>query len=737
MSINPHTSMLKQYMNVEIIHPLQQDTLISLPIAHPTRAGDLDDEQELGLNRLLVLFKKRGGLIVGTAAFVTAMGGIWSALETPKYEGSFQLLVEPVTPQEPANKLMSAMQTANATLDYETQIQLLWSPRVMSPIIKELQDRYPDLNYESLFNKEFSGDEVLSVTRQKKTKLLEIRYRSSDPEKVKFVLEKIAEGYLKYSLEDRQTDSTQAIKYIEIQLPGLRKRVDEQQEKIQEFRQQYNFIEPQFQGVKLTEQMRAINNERLQVETVLNQQEKLYEILQSRLGLAPDEALAASALTQAPAYQKLLNNLQNIESQIAIELSRFTENNPKVKFLREQQQTLMSLLQQEAEKVLGTEQALKTLPFQDSLRLNLTQQLVDAANNIQVVQARLKAVVGEESRLNKQAQDFLVLVQQYSNLEWELQIATRTLNQLLAQRESLRLEAAKEDVPWELISPPELMEDKEGNARPVVPNLPKNLALAGFLGLVLGAGSALVAEKLDRFFHSVDELEKTLKLPVLGTIPDKEFIKEKNRLKFDKENTSQSAFREAFRVLFTKLWFLKFGTPIKSLTISSATSGDGKSTVAINCALAAAALNRRVLLVDADLRQPQVQQRLGLSNHLGLSEAIYLGLDAESVIQKVPNQENLFVVAAGEIKMDGGRFLASRQMEFLMGQFEKEFDFVIYDSPPLLNVAAAKILAKNTDGLLLVARLGQTDRNALLQVFENLKIAKVPVLGLVANGVKT
>lgn len=729
--------MLKEYINLEIIDSLPQDKLIPVRIAFTQPAFPLDDDQELSLNRLLVLFKKRGGLIAGTTAFVTVIGGIWSALEAPKYEGSFQLLVEPVTPQQPANNLLSAMQTANPTLDYETQLQLLWSPRVMSPIIEDLQEKYPDLNYESLFNKEFSGDELLSVTRQKKTKLLAISYRSSDPEKVKFVLEKIAEGYLKYSLENRRNDSKEGIKYIEVQLPTLRKRVDEQQQKIQDFRQQYNLIDAQVQGIKLAEQMKIINNEKWQIETFLNQQQKLYTILQTRLGLDTDQALAASALTQAPAYQELLNKLQNIESQIAVELSRFTENNPKVKLLREQQQTLMSLLQQEAQNVLGKEQALNTLPFQDSLRINLTQQLVSTANNIQVVKVRLKALVSEESRLKKQLDDFLVLIQQYSNLEWDLQIVTRTLNQLLAQRETLRLEAAKQDIPWELISPPELIEDQEGNPKPVTPNSPKNLALAGFLGLILGTSSALIAEKSNRVFDSVDELEKTLKLPVLGLIPAKELITNKISLNFFKKDTFDSSFSEAFRVLFTKLWFLKFGTPIKSLTISSATSGDGKSTVAINCALAAAALNRRVLLVDTNLRQPEIHSRLGLSNYVGLSEAIYLGLDTESVIQKVPNQENLFVLAAGESRIDGGRFLASRQMELLMRKLEKKFDFVIYDSPSLLNVAETKILAKNTNGLLLVARLGQTDRDTLLQVFENLKIAKVAVLGLVANAVNT
>ncbi|HEY9810551.1 MAG TPA: polysaccharide biosynthesis tyrosine autokinase [Halomicronema sp.] len=729
--------MLKEYINTETIYPLPQDILIPVAVAPPRIISSVDNSQELDLNQLLPIFKRRGGLIASTALFVTAIGGVWNALETPKYEGSFELLVEPVNRGMPINNLTSIIQKQNATLDYETQIELLWSPLVMSPIIKELQNTYPELNYDSLFNKNFSGDEVLSVTRKKKIKLLEIRYRSSDPEKVKLVLQKVAEGYLKYSLKNRQTDSEKGVKYIEIQLPGLRKRVDEQQERIQNFRQKYNFIDPQVQGLKMTEQMRAINNELLQVKTTLKQQEKLYLILKNRLGLNEDEALAASALTQAPAYQELLKKLQNIESQIASELSRLTENNPKVKLLREQQQTLMSLLQQEAQKILGNEVSLKTLPFQDSLKLNLTQQLVNAANNIQVVQVRLKAVMAEESRLNKQVKDFLVLVQEYSNLEWELQIATQTLNQLLKQRETLRLEAAKEDVPWELISPPELIEDKEGNPKSVSSNLPKTLVAAGFLGLILGASSALVADKLDQVFHSVEELEKTLNMPVLGLIPDQNFIENKHRLNFIKKDSYQSSFNEYFRVLLTKLLFLKLGNPIQSLTVSSATSGEGKSTVAIGCALAATALNRRVLLVDANLRQPQVQQRLAVSNNLGLTEAIYLGLDSERVVQKVPNQDNLFVLPAGQSLIDAGRCLASRQMQFLMKQLEKQFDLVIYDSPPLLNVPEAKILAKNTNGLLLVAGIEKTNPHQLLQVLEGLKIANVPILGLVANGVKT
>ncbi|MBD1937390.1 polysaccharide biosynthesis tyrosine autokinase [Microcoleus sp. FACHB-68] len=715
-----------------------------LPRIYLSEAHKHEDE-EFDLSQVLPIVRRRSVLIAGVTTGVTAVVGIWSFTQTPEYEGKFQLLLEPMMPGSQGNNLLpidlkSKMPAAG--LDYESQIQVLWSPKVMSPIIEQLQARYKDMSYDSLFNKE-AGKNQLLIQRYNKTKIIEVRYRNLDKGKINFVLEKVAQGYVNYSIDDRKTSTREGINFIEKQLPDLRRRVDEQQRKLLEFRQQFNIINLQIQGEQLSERVIQIQNQRVEAETTLNQQRSLYTMLQQRLGLDPDDAIAAAALTQAPRYQQLLNKLKEIETKIAIESARFHETSPTLRMLREQQQNLIPLLNQEAQQVLGKTGNIKTLPFQDSIRLNLAQQLINTANTILVQEVRLNATAEAERQLNEQVSRFPSLVREHSNLEAELNIATDTLKQLLTQREVLRVEAAQQEVPWELISLPEIMQDMKGMPVPVSPKLPITLALGGAAGLLLGAGAAALAERLNNVFHTTDDLKNSLSLPLLGMIPYSEqtLLKPlRGELAEEELNSSHllspSFFQEAFRLLYTKFRFLKLDKRIRSLVISSATSGDGKSTVALNLAKAAAVMGQRVLLVDANLRRPQIHTQLGLAPQKGLSDVISSNIQVNNVIIKSQIEENLWVLTAGKMLTDAPQFLSSKNMQYLMNKLKSAFDLVIYDAPPLLNVADSKFLAANTDGLILVVRMGKTNRTVLTQVLDRLSTGDFPVLGVIANEVR-
>jgi capsular exopolysaccharide synthesis family protein len=171
--------------------------------------------------------------------------------------------------------------------------------------------------------------------------------------------------------------------------------------------------------------------------------------------------------------------------------------------------------------------------------------------------------------------------------------------------------------------------------------------------------------------------------------------------------------------------------------VSSAEPGDGKSTVSTNLAQAAAAMGQRVLLIDADLRRPQVHHRLGIENGQGLSNILATGLALEEAIQQVPQWENLSVITAGDIPPDPTRLLASKRMQLLIEELRHKgwFDLIIYDTPPVLGFADGRILAAATAGIILVARISKTDRSALKNCVDELKLAQVPLLGMVANGV--
>lgn len=724
--------------------------LPSLPLIYPTKPPENQDDDDLNLRQLLTVIKRRAFVIAGVAIAVTSGIGFWSFRQEPKYESRFQLLVEPVTAE--GGKLNKLAQVPGVTdvpysvLDYDTQIQVLRSPNLMSPILQEIQKRYPEVSYDSLIT-----STKLKIARFEETKILEVRYRDTDAKKVREVLHQVARGYLRYSLQERQMNLKKGIEFVDSQLPQLRLRVDKLQADLQAFRQRNELLDPESQSQQLAMRVNTIEQQQVDTQVKIRENQSLYATLTSQLGLQPEQAIATTSLSEAPRYQQLLNQLQEIEAKIAKESARFTEDSPTIIALRNQQRNLLPLLEQESQKVIGTnlQQAGVTNDSPSSIRNQLSQQLVDAANQIQVLQMRQKAIAQAERLLNQQVRQMPVIARQYTDLQRELNVATESLNRFLGVREGLQIEVAQKSLPWQIILKPEIPK------LPVSPNNERNLILGAIAGLLVGTVVALMVERLDNVFHSPDELKDRTKLPLLGVIPYSKQLKDimpaatlahtrpeseeatpKKRNRRQPQWYKASPFLESFRSLHTNIRFLGSDTPIHSIVISSATPGDGKSTVSVHLAQAAAAMGQRVLLVDADLRLPQVHKVLGLDNQIGLSNVIATGCTAKQAIQRLPMWDHLYVLTAGQLPPDPTRLLSSKKMLYLMEQFHAVFDLVIYDTPPVLGLADGQLLAAHTNGVVMVGGLGKTDRSMMMQSLDRLRISNATVLGVVANGVK-
>ncbi|GAB4303190.1 MAG: polysaccharide biosynthesis tyrosine autokinase [Oscillatoriaceae cyanobacterium] len=718
--------------------------------------GDLPDpdEEELDLGQLFAVIRRR--LFVIASITIAVMGGVgyWTSTLESEYEGKFQLLVEPVTDQ--GNQLSSKLQAVAGSLgagflggetsglDYDSQIAVLKSPELMKTLVQKMQSRYEDIEYKSLLE----GEKAPLVLERynKTTKIIEVRYRDKDTERIQFVLDVLKTGYIDYSNQQRKTNISQGIQFIEDQLPQAIQRVDGLQEKLQRFRQQYNLIDPQIQGEQLAQQLTKIDDQILEAQSTLLQQQRLYDELRKQVGMEPQVAIAASVLSEAPSYQQRLDQLKQIETKIAAESTRFTSNTPQMEVLYEQRRNLEFLLRQEAGQVLGMNPdglGSGRAPYQNSVQVGLIQQMVSAASQIEVLKVRNQVLAEVARGLSQYRDQFPVIVRKYTDLQRDLQVATTTLGQLLAQKETLRLEAAQKEVPWEIIAEPQIPKDEEGEFVPVYPKPLRNLVLGAMLGLMLGFGAALLAERLDNVFHTPQDLKDATKLPLLGLIP---FSHSAAKLasanwKGDGSGIVEMAdggdfvFLEAFRDLNAKLRFLNPDQPVRSLAIVSATASEGKSTVAVNLAHAAAQMGQRVLLVDADLRRPLVHDRLGILNEKGLADVLAEGLPWRRALQASVIDKNLFILTAGSEIPDPIRLLSSLRMESLMQEWMREYDLVIYDTPPLLNVVEGRLLGALTDGVLLVTRIGRTDRESIMQGLEDLQSSRVKVLGTVANGV--
>lgn len=264
---------------------------------------------------------------------------------------------------------------------------------------------------------------------------------------------------------------------------------------------------------------------------------------------------------------------------------------------------------------------------------------------------------------------------------------------------------------------------------PVSPQPVRNLGLAGVLGLLLGLGLAVLRELLDTTIKSNDDLEAITPAPLMADIAfDNRAAKEPLV-----SSLSPHAPRvEAFRVLRTNLQFVDVDRKSKVFVVSSSVPGEGKTTTASNLAITLAQAGQRVLMVDGDLRRPQIATMFDLEPTVGLTTVLIGGIDLEEAIQygDIPN---LAFLTSGTIPPNPSELLQSHAMSELVRTAREEFDVILIDAPPLLPVTDAALLATQADGALLVVRHGRTTRDQLRHSTERLAAVDATPLGVVFN----
>ncbi|HEY9909847.1 MAG TPA: polysaccharide biosynthesis tyrosine autokinase [Thermosynechococcaceae cyanobacterium] len=703
-----------------------------LPQANSAQAGT-DDEGGLNLGQVVSTLRRKALIIAGVTTLVASAALLKSLNSKPTYQANFEILTRPVTvetqvissvPQTLSNREGQAQEKG---VD-PTKLKLLKSPRILVPIAKKLESRYPGISYDEIA----AG---LVVTPLPQGEILAVGYQDKNAEKVKAILDEVADAYLKYSLEERLADVRQGIEFVDTQLPQLQKRVEGVQDDLQALRQQYNLIDPDSQGKQLSDQTAKVGQQRFETQVKLNEIRVLYQSLSQELA-RQDDAVTSSALSDNARYQKLLNQILEVEAQTAKDSSIFRDSSPNIRVLQDQQKNLLPLLQREVERVQS-----------------------ELAGKIQELEARNQFLAQTETDLNQSIKQLSSVSRRYTDIQRELKIATDNLNQFLTKREALRIDEGQKKTPWQILTPPT-------NPTPSSADVNRDVLLGTILGLLLGVGVALLLDKLSNVLHSADEIKAVSKLPILGVIPhNAELTKteqplvsiarltgltrisglvhrmqDRLSLSAGKGNGSTahlygtSVFLEAFRSLYTNILLLSPDERIRSIIISSSMSGEGKSTISVYLAQAAAALGNRVLLVDADLRLPKLHQRLEMDNTFGLSTVIAENLEFERVVQKSFLDDNLFILTSGQIPPDPTRLLSSKKMQALIERFREAYDLVIYDMPPIVGLADAKLLAPKVDGIVMVVGLDKLKVSTLTQTMEELRLSAVPLLGIIANG---
>ncbi|MCP9812203.1 polysaccharide biosynthesis tyrosine autokinase [Synechococcus lacustris Maggiore-St4-Slac] len=711
-----------------------------------TAVGD-----EIDLRELWRALKRRKRVVGATFVAILILSGCYTAYQRifrPVYEGSFQLLItDPISDENRgatgggeivSNSMIESLARNSTKSDIPTLIEVLRSPMLLSTIASRFDTKTAALSNQITIktggSKQMEAEGVLTVT-----------LTDREPARASEILKALKTDYLGYSLKQRQQRLNDGLRFLDRQAPALQAKTGELQAQVALFRQKNNQLLPTEEGASQKQKIAGIEDQLrlLQVEELrLLSMRKSIEAgrltarsFQDNAGGSSGAGGANQGVNVTVANPSLLEQLTKVEEQLAEARAKFRAESPTVRSLTARRDQLLPLLK-------GKE-----------------LDAVDAA--LAMNNTKIAAVQNQEKTLTREFQKQPQLIKQYEALNQKLSIAQENLAGFIKARENFQLEIAQRTVPWQVIAPAEI------NPNPVKPSIPRNLALGAVLGLVAGAAAGLLRDRMDHVFHHPGEVQQELQLPLLGHIPHVEFfagVREEKRFLLeeldslgsanDKSTTAADAqaknaeftgyqrffYQEAFRNLFSSLRFLNSDRPIRSIAITSSLPTEGKSLVNILLAKTISEMGQRVLLIDADLRKPQLHHRLGQDNIQGLSNLLTDdgNLHWRQAIQPVKGRDNWSVITAGRRPPDPARLLSSHRMGALINDLANsgEFDLIIYDTPPVLGLADAMLVAEHLDGIILLVSLARVDRGLPKESIQRICTAGAPLLGIVTNAVK-
>jgi capsular exopolysaccharide synthesis family protein len=565
--------------------------------------------------------------------------------------------------------------------------------------------------------------------------VLRIIYKSPDPKEAAKIVNTIVSIYLEEDVKANQNEAEANRAYMDKQLPITQAAVTEAEVALRQFKQKNNIVdlaeENKSTVAAISNLVTAINTARAQLEDTTAQSQQL----QQKLGLSPQEVVTASAIGQSPAIQTTLNQLQDIERQLATEQSRFSDNNPIIGALKDKQANLSALLKRKIQQTIGE----KAKTPQGLVKLGgLKQNLVESAIQLEVQRSglnqRLTSLNKSRADYERRASVIPQLIQSQSQLQRKFEVSQATHQSLLRKVQELQLVKSKNTQTTRVIANATIPDKPETTARLVV------MGFGLLLGGILSTGSIVFLEIRDKSLKTLKQIRSAFGYTLLGIIPSappkalpRSYNPAVTNLKLTSRNTQQSLTSEMSLMVQSDMRFMGSDKTLKTIVVTSSIDNEGKSKVAANLAAAIAQVGQTVLLIDTDLQSPYQHQFWKLPLKKGLSEVLAKQDEFKAIAWKV--MDNLDILTAGSKPSNPLACLDYNQMKSLIKEVSNLYDFIIIDTPPILVTADALILGPMTDGVLLVSRPGVIDDQRANVTQEKLKRSNCNVLGIIVNGI--
>jgi succinoglycan biosynthesis transport protein ExoP len=574
-----------------------------------------------------------------------------------------------------------------------------------TPDASPAQTRYIEPHRESGLVGKFHGS--LQINSIPRTRLLEIRFSSSDPSLAAKAVNTLIDTYIEQNYKTRLDATTRTSDWLSQQLSELQMKVEESQEKLVRYQKEHGILGIDEKENIISSKLDELNKELTAAEGDRMQKESVY-----RLASSGDPDLLSNLDPSSPVV-KLRSQEEDLHRQLAQVSVHFQPTYPKVAEIKEQLDAVETDLKAEITRLASKYQ----------------KDYLAALGRERLLRASLERQKTEENRLNESAIE-------YSLLKRDVESNRQLYEGLLQKLKEAGVMTGLRSSNVRIVDP------ASAPTSPSTPNIPRNLLMSLVVGLAGGLSLAFILESRDDTVHSLEQVRMLTALPSLAVIP---FASRPSRSlpgakRLPQTSTAlasaarpKSEIAEAYRALRTSILLSRTGKSAKILMVTSALPQEGKTTTSVNLAIVLAQHGARVLLIEGDMRRSGVSQALHLQSDIGLSTILEQDTIADSAIRSIADVPNLWVLPAGPVALHPSEMLASARMRDLLRNLEPEFDHIIIDTPPVLSVTDAALLSALADSTLLVIRAGMTSRVALRRVHDVLAHVDARIMGVILN----
>jgi polysaccharide biosynthesis transport protein len=706
----------------------KEDELVRLSLLEALSSRMDSHNDQISIIQFWRVLQKRRWLVIGSLVTIVVFVAIVCAFLPKRYDATARILLDMEGPDGLGLEQAIVPMGLDLTTKLETQIRIVQSDTIAGSVIDQLglhrNKAFAGIQAEQApkeFDRLTSEQRVtlvnalhrsLTVQLVPKTEIIEIHFRSKDPNLAADITNSVANTYIEHNFQAKYRSTLQTADWLTKQLDDLKKNAEASQENLIAYQKRTGILGTDETHNIIVDRLADLNKELSSAEG-----DRILKEARFRIVMIQNPELVASIAPES-VLGTLCKQRFEVKTQYAQMTTKYGPAYPRVIQLQSQLNELDSIIGGEVTKV-------KEAVYADYTTALKSEEMFRTSFNRQKQEAY---------KLNEDAI-------QYAIMRRDVESSRDLYEGLLKKLKEAGIMAGLKSSNINIIDPASVP------LEPVEPKIPLNIALGCMAGLLFGTALAFVVENIDSTVRTPQDIETYCQLPSLGVIPRvtpngdngtknapkalavgaRQFIPP---VTMEQRNSGTA---EAFRALRTSLLLSNPDAPPQVILVTSSMMQEGKTFTAINLATVLAQAGEPVLLVDCDMRRPAVDRRLGIPMNRGLSACLAGTEHMDAVVVKIEEQPGLHVVTAGHLPPYPSEMLGSEAMPRVIKHWREHFRYIVVDTPPVLAVTDAVICAGIADVVVLIARSQKTGRQSLLRVRDLLRKVRANIAGVVVN----